>query len=957
MPNIALQAVNFLGADGKPIPGLVQVTKRDKAKKKLSVDEHAVVLDTELLENIDFVYFRRFSDGRSSQVAAYVIDNSDGRLDEPALAELHRQVWLQGRAPLLYVAWASRIDVLTCARGPDFWNESSKKYEYKPAKKLGVNLLTTAGEISEAMKNFSAFRLANGTFWDDPHNNKLAKHDKAAHQSLIQAVVDVDEELDGEKNPVLRRLLLIMVLVKHLEDREVFPENGRWFGRFHGGAKNFFDVLKGGDPDEVNRLLKFLEKKFNGDVFDLSYLSGRKLSKASLKRFAQLVEARTIKRQRYLWAQFSFRHLPVEIISHLYQRFVEDGHGAVYTPPFLAGLLLDHAMSYDKLTGKERVLDPACGSGVFLVGAFRRLVNLWRSEHDWERPPVEKLKEILKERIFGVDLEGDAIDLTAFSMALAICDALKPEVIWNELKFDVLRDRNLFEKDFFELLLEDRNGGSTILDKRFDVVIGNPPFESKLTEAGIKLDCLERKQDSGRGKCPDNQIAYLFLEQALAVLRPKRGQLCLIQPAGFLYNDRVNTFRTNFFGKAHVDIVLDFVSIRNLYSADTKTVAICCHAGKPAGKHWTRHWTFRRTVGVKERICFELDHYDRHQIAHEQCESDPYIWRANLFGGWRLHNMSQRLRKMRTLAYYVEEEKQWDYGEGFIVGNRKNPAPFLTGEKFLPTKAFSTVGIEEAKLDIVTETHFEGPRCQKRFTPPLILIKELESLPVALWRKHFLAYNSRSVGIHAPSSEFPELRKFYEFFLRNLDVYRFCCMLNGTEAITGNATSIRKQDIDSLPYPERQDDLAFSFWEEALCEDVLTYMTEYVRLGQNSHMLRVAADEKNLREYSGMFVRMLGSVYDNLQAGEPIFLNGLTCQPFYFGDHPEVSWLDRDSEDALLKLVYYENNDQLRTVRVFRVYSENVMLIVKPDRLRYWIRSTAIRDADETLVDLQKQGY
>jgi hypothetical protein len=42
---------------------------------------------------------------------------------------------------------------------------------------------------------------------------------------------------------------------------------------------------------------------------------------------------------------------------------------------------------------------------------------------------------------------------------------------------------------------------------------------------------------------------------------------------------------------------------------------------------------------------------------------------------------------------------------------------------------------------------------------------------------------------------------------------------------------------------------------------------------------------------------------------------------------------------------------------VLRYYDQNVVLVVKPDRLRYWIRSTAIRDADETLLDLKKQGF
>jgi hypothetical protein len=52
-----------------------------------------------------------------------------------------------------------------------------------------------------------------------------------------------------------------------------------------------------------------------------------------------------------------------------------------------------------------------------------------------------------------------------------------------------------------------------------------------------------------------------------------------------------------------------------------------------------------------------------------------------------------------------------------------------------------------------------------------------------------------------------------------------------------------------------------------------------------------------------------------------------------------------------------QHGDALRTVRVLRFYESNTIVIVKPDRLRYWIASTAVRDADETLVDLRTQGY
>ncbi|MHC4795834.1 MAG: Eco57I restriction-modification methylase domain-containing protein, partial [Planctomycetota bacterium] len=525
MANKVLCSVDLIRADGKPIPGLVPVHKRIRTKTRLSIDEQAVVFDAETFEHIDFVFFRRFSDSRSSQVAAYVVDNSNEKLDEKALADLHLQVWLQGTAPLLYVAWPSRVDVLTCARGPDFWNSKQKEFQYKPAKRFELEVMKTASEINIEIQKFSALRLADGTFWDDPNNAKLANHNMAAHQSLIQAVVEADVALNGKNNPVLRRLLLLMVLVKYLEDRKVFPNNG-WFGRFHKGARNFFEVLKGGNPDEVYALLDFLEDKFNGEVFNISRISQRKLTKTSLERFADLVEARTLKRQRYLWEQFSFEHLPVEVISHLYQRFVVDGHGAVYTPSFLAALLLDQVMPYKKLSGKERVVDLACGSGVFLVGAFRRLINYWRSQHQWKRPKVETLKRILKQSIYGIDLDPSAVDLTAFSLSLAICNALTPDVIWKELKFDRLRELNLFENDFFHLLLDTQQGFSTIFDKPFDIVIGNPPFESKLTPDGKKVNQIAMQKDNGRDSLPDQQVAYLFLEQALTVLKPDIGRVC-----------------------------------------------------------------------------------------------------------------------------------------------------------------------------------------------------------------------------------------------------------------------------------------------------------------------------------------------------------------------------------------------------------------------------------------------
>jgi hypothetical protein len=945
--------VDLVRQDGTPTLGLVPVRGQDNGKQPLRVDEQAAVLDAANFQSIDFIFFRRFADGRSSQVAAYVVDNSDQRLNEAALAALHGQLWLHGAAPLLYIAWPSKVDVLTCARGPDFWRAGECKYT--PVETLLTGSAQTAAQISaelEKSRRFSALRLTDGTFWEDPGNGHLADYSKAAHQSLIQAVVEADRDLQGSQQPLMRRLLLLMVLIKYLEDRKVFP--AKWFTKFHSGAASFFEVLQGGDADEVRRLLDAFEHKFNGDIFLLE--QGYRLTKTALRRFAELVEGRTLTRQRYLWQQYSFEHLPVEIISNLYQRFVHGGHGTVYTPPFLVSLLLDHAMPYDKLTGNERVLDPACGSGVFLVAAFRRLIHVWRSQHAWQRPTVDTLKKILRESIFGIEWDGNAVDLTAFSLALAVCDALKPEVIWNDLTFDRLRRTNLFEGDFFAALQAKPNPPIALGDG-FDCVIGNPPFESQLTPAGQSLDRVEKMADKNRGPIPDKQAAYLFLEQGLRRLR-REGRACLIQPSAFLYNRKVGKFRKNIFRKHRVEVIMDFTSIRKLYEADPKTIAVLAEAGQPDSDHFIDHWTYRRTVSVQERMWFELDHYDRHRVLQSDAESDPFIWRVNLLGGGRLLDVSKRLRALTTLQMYVKS-KGWDYGEGFIAAKtgRRTPAPFLTGKSLLPTDAFTENGIDEGQIGTVTETHFRSAYTEDRFRAPLVLIRGNEMLPMAFWDKGFLAYRDKIVGIHSPQSQITDLRAFYDTLKQRHERYRFCCTLNGSQALVGKATAILKQDIDVLPFPENPRALTFSFWEQALQDDILKYMTAYTRLGQNSPLLQEQATANHLKAYAEMYCRLLGSIYDNMQAHEPIYLNGLTCQPFYFGERPNLPWLGEATGEHLAELVYHEHSDRLRTVRVVFFYLKNVILLVKPDRLRYWIPSTAIRDADETLVDLHQNGF
>ena len=940
MPS-ALNILHLTTEHGTATPGLVAV--RDP-EKNLRVDEQAAVLQAQLLGDIDYIFFRRFADGRSSFVAAYVIDNGSYRFSEGELAKIHHKLWLNGSAPLLYVGWPSRIDILSCARGPDFWKNGA--FIYKPAETL-----TVAAQISKALaerlKRFSAQQLSDGTFWEDPENTSLANADAGAHRRLIAAVVETDQDLGGETKPHFRHLLLLTVLIKYLEDRTVFPDG--WYSDVHPDAATFLDLLRSGTPDQVRKLLGKLERKFNGDVFSVPDHDTGWLTARDLKRFADLVEARTLDAQRYLWDQYSFKHLPVEVLSHLYQRFAQPNHGAVFTPPFVANLMLDYAMPYESLTGNERVIDPTCGSGVFLVGAFRRLIQVWRSKNEWAQPTVVGLKQMLRAQIFGVEMQAEALRVTAFNLALAVCDALQPNVIWKELRFEKLVGSNLLAGDFFEALEKlTREEGP-----KFDLVLGNPPFLSRLTPAAEKFE----EQDTNLfGPAPDRQIAYAIAHASMRLLRTG-GRLCVIQPAGFIYNENTTRYRNAFMAACRFEAVLDFSSIRNLYDgADPKTVAIVVANETPGSAQRLHHLTFRRSFSVLARIAFELDHYDRHQVSAQLATDQPWIWRANLLGGGRLVQLATRLKEFRPLAEFIQE-KGWDYGEGFIVGETGNRqrVKWLTGLPLLPTDGLGMDGIDWAKVTRVKETEFKSFYTEERYSAPLVLIKENLDLPCDFLEDGKLAYRDKIVGIHAPLSEKAQLRSFFREFRQNRECLRAACLLFSSQALVGKATAILKRDLDQLPWPE-SGNWDLSDWEIALCEDLVEYTAEMVRIGQNSQLLSKRANASALAAYSEMFCNMLGDIYDNLRPAKTVHLFGLVCQAFCFGKAPEIDWSD-DWTNELDELVHMQHGDAVRTTRMLRLYEHNVIFLLKPNLLRYWTRSAAIRDADETLVDLRQQGY
>ena len=138
---------------------------------------------------------------------------------------------------------------------------------------------------------------------------------------------------------------------------------------------------------------------------------------------------------------YNFKHIPIELISAVYDRFLGEReaerreHGAYYTPMFLADCVVSQAWETLSASAKEKgeFLDPACGSGVFLVRSFQRLCENWRERHNGRTIRWDSLKNILL-RLHGWDLNGGAVRIAVFSLYIALLEQVDPPDIRQLIK-------------------------------------------------------------------------------------------------------------------------------------------------------------------------------------------------------------------------------------------------------------------------------------------------------------------------------------------------------------------------------------------------------------------------------------------------------------------------------------------------------------------------------------------
>lgn len=981
----------------------------------------------------DWVYFRLVCDAGGPKPEVYVFDRSRSLSDSDAtfdIARLQLELWNYGRVPLAFVLRPLGVEIYNLLEPPAFGPDGLKapkvleKLQFSPSA-----ILAKAGKVAKAVADsaddakwdrFSGPRFDNGSFWEDPKNRDLGRSERSSMAAMVKEMQIVRKSLESRMGKLadlpedflahvpgfVRRLLILTLMVRFLEERDIIPPD-YFFAESKDGDTGFRALLR--QPKRLLKALDRLAADFNGDIFKISDSTGDVPLRAMLRQLADheealapisdFAEGRMEGEQRHFWERYSFRHLPVEAISYVYEDFLGGKSQSYFTPHHLVDLLLDEAMPaatvrevFETQQGEPTfpVLDPSCGSGVFLVGAWQRLVEAYRLIEP--EPTPEQLKRLLEINIHGIDLESDSVELTVFSLCVALCGTFPvksadPEFSLRklkELKFPNLKStarerRNIDCGDFFK-----RRAVLMASPLRFRAIVGNPPFQSSLTDEARALDA-ERTDEYGKEwvPVPDDNIAYLFLRAVPPLLAPG-GRACLVQNAGLLYNEKPAAFRESLFGNWQVPAVFDFASISGLFrtrkpgkkgraDSDTpvgvKTVAVVVDRREPDAERPVLHVTFRRTAALDEREVFEVDPQDFHWVPKKVAAKEPRVWKANLLGGGRLFQLYRSLTSGRTVQAFVaeqEKKRKWVSGEGVIAANVDTYGKSAEGAKgrytpqrrpgykkidFIETSGLEGDSIDFSRVKKCDIEWFLWPRDEDLFCPPHLLIKEHESFPMVLRLSgKKLLFRDKIVGFSAPDTpaDREELQKLHRFLKGNREAAQFFAAFGPQYLIFRMGTPLKKSLMD-LPYPENGTVL-FQGVQKHLRDDVLEFMIPLIK--DNQHARAELADDAKpvtIKGYSKVFRSVMASAFPDLQiSGDPIDLGRAWCVSFHRGDSRPVSFGSPDeAREFLDALLVKQMGRSLRCHRIVRHFHGRSLFIIKPKPKRYWLKSAAIRDADE----------
>ncbi len=489
-------------------------------------------------------------------------------------------------------------------------------------------------ENSDKLWEFSRERVAAGSIEAMlPTEKRILHFRKPVDQKFLQDVtrwrgelaIAVHQRSPGigvrELTEIVQRLLDRFIFIRVAEDQQILPNRSLWERvqewKAIGGRKPLLPML--------NFLFHQINEDFNGEIFKYHPCEEIKVEDWKI---GKMIEGLYPPESPYRWD-----NIPVDLFGAIYERYlgktiyvkeggveVEDkpevrkSGGVYYTPKYIVDYIVANTVG-DLVEGKRpqeieklRILDPACGSGSFLLSAFQYLIDyhlrfyeahldeakmesmfpeLTRTADGGFRLSIWRKTKILANNLCGVDLDSQAVEITMMNLYLKALEGEKGlpnrQHLLPSLMSNIRCGNSLVSADIHEngsLSVEQRravnpfdwssstNGfGEILAGGGFDAILGNPPYIRIQNLDSAQVEYFNSRYQAATGKY---DIYVLFIEKAAQLLRDQ-GVLGMILPNKFLTASYGAGVRSLITKRALLYGIVDFAASQVFEQATTYT--------------------------------------------------------------------------------------------------------------------------------------------------------------------------------------------------------------------------------------------------------------------------------------------------------------------------------------------------------------------------------------------------
>lgn len=560
---------------------------------------------------------------------------------------LHKAIWNFNESPIVIIVENNAVEIYN-----GFSFDKTNKLLYH----IGGN---------DDLDNFKYFQLVTGKTWEI--YQKEINHRNRVDYKLLENINVAQDLLKGLglSQSLANALIGKIIFYRYLIDRKVrLNYNGKELWQNEDLCKCL------ANKDNFFNFIHYLESEdtgFNGDVFRINAEDYQKIDQNALDVLIRLLESEDLKSgQRSLFDIYDFSILPIEFISNVYEKFIgrdqQNEESAYYTPTFLVDYIVaetvEKKLKYDDRNYACRILDPSCGSGIFLVESLRRIIEKYIAVKNVKNTNTESFREnlrnLVRDNIFGIDKDYDAIQVAIFSIYLTLLDYQEPADI-EKFKFPKLYGTNLIYSDAFDI----ENVDIKKLEEKklhFDYIIGNPPWK----RGGIKKGSL--CEQYLRQKHLFNYVGNRELAQAF-VLRSldftdTDTHCALVVASKVLYNIDSRNFRTHLLDTLYLTQIFELASVRRevFNKSNDRAIAPACILfyknafGKSTDQNIITHIALKKSRFFSLFHIFSLTRNDIQRIQQNRLKQEDWLWKVLVYGSYLDYMFIKRIKKLPKIS-------------------------------------------------------------------------------------------------------------------------------------------------------------------------------------------------------------------------------------------------------------------------------------------------------------------